>query len=204
MQNFITIENLTNGIREWRTHKNWWQDFDNALYIELKEGRAKGFDADYLELLIKHLVDWKALRPRTKAFIRERGLERLPRLKKEFENIITSYPLSQTDMGNIRWESIHKLFYTAWEIKDVNSPVFASKMCHFLMPRVFMVIDNEFIGVNEPYEMYWKRCQSAWVKCEEKDKYVEILKSEIGENVILDYPWATKITELCINGMKKQ
>jgi hypothetical protein len=65
------------------------------------------------------------------------------------------------------------------------------------MPTTFPVIDNKFIGINYSYESYWKNCQDAWIACNEKEELKQFLLAEIGEPVVLSYPWSTKITEIC-------
>lgn len=42
------------------------------------------------------------------------------------------------------------------------SPVFTSKFCHFLVPRVFPVVDNEAMKNTHTYEGYFRYVQDQW------------------------------------------
>lgn len=49
------------------------------------------------------------------------------------------------------WKDVESLFSLAYRIK--NSPVFAGKMCHFLFPNLFIVMDNLATDASY-YEIY--------------------------------------------------
>jgi hypothetical protein len=45
------------------------------------------------------------------------------------------------------------------------SAVFTSKFCHFLLPRVFPVLDNVGLGgARQTYESYFKSVQNEWMR----------------------------------------
>lgn len=101
------------------------------------------------------------------------------------------------------WENLSALFFTAAEIKGARSPVFASKLCHMLFPNLFPVIDRATVGIpDDGYEGYWRRCQEAWARSTEQEREIlkAALQAEIGGPALPSYPWATKITELCLMG----
>ena len=49
----------------------------------------------------------------------------------------------EPSIANLSWENVAPLFALAYGIKRGNHPVFASKMCHFMFPRVFVVIMDQ-------------------------------------------------------------
>jgi hypothetical protein len=148
------------------------------------------------------LWDWRAIRPKTKEYIGERGAIALEELNRNVE-AIRKGRAGNFEITDITWEEVEPLFQTAIRIKDVARPVFASKLCHFLLPSIFPVIDNEYIGLNGDYADYWRSCRRLWATTDEGLR-VE-LKTELGKFVPLEnadgYPWATKIVEICLSGM---
>lgn len=91
----------------------------------------------------------------------------------------------------------------ARSIKGVESPVFASKLCHFLLPNIFPVIDHAVVDVNGCYFDYWTYCSRQWQGCEEKALLIDIMKKAIGVSVFAQYPFSTKIVELCLIGERQ-
>ena len=100
------------------------------------------------------------------------------------------------------------LYYVASQIKNVNSPVFGSKLCHFIVPDAFPVIDSKIIKKGKKaigasalsYEDYWRFCKSQWGGCSAQTQSVQTMRAAIGSNIFIHYPYAVKITELCIRG----
>ena len=88
------------------------------------------------------------------------------------------------------------------EVKGVGSPVFASKLCHFILPSAFPVVDGEAVqGSAIPYVDYWERCRACWTGCREKRELRAELRDRMSSEPIVSYPWSTKITELCWIGV---
>ena len=159
--------------------------------------RSDGFSARYWEYLVDLLASWRAIRPLTKVEIRSRGSAKLAEIEKEYWRTLSVHDNSEPDLSTAKWYELNDLFSIASSIKGVYSPVFPSKLCHFILPNFFPVIDNKFIGLNHSYETYWKNCQNAWIACNEKEKLKQLLLVEIGEPVVPTFPWSTKITEIC-------
>jgi hypothetical protein len=101
-------------------------------------------------------------------------------------------------IANLPWEGAAPLFSLASEIKP-SSPVFPSKLCHFLFPKLFTPMDNEVIGVLD-YEFYWRGMKDEWRRFDQKDQARELLASAIREGsdspIHPLYPYETKIMEL--------
>jgi hypothetical protein len=205
----ICIENLNVGIGWWLTSTpRWGADIMNSEYKEIYNQRAAGITKDWWEACVTRLWSWMAIRsrnpPNTKNEIKERGLERLEAVAREYLTL-RSTSESEPTIAEVSWDQIQEIFRIASEIKWGErrnaSPVFASKMCHFLLPMVFPVIDNFATGIFE-YEFYWRGMKDEWLRFPEKEQARLILKdtitSSIGtaEAIHVLYPWETKIIEL--------
>ncbi len=91
-------------------------------------------------------------------------------------------------------------------MKTVPSPVFTSKFCHFLLPKVFPVVDNEGSGNRWPrYEQYFTHVQAVWAGTPE-DTRVELetamaaAVTKGGAPVNPEFPMVNKIVELRLIG----
>ncbi|GAB62404.1 MAG: hypothetical protein DWB56_10240 [Candidatus Jettenia sp.] len=157
---------------------------------------------------VDKLWEWKAIRsqrpPNTKKEIFERGSERLLRINEIYKQIHINNNREPT-IRDVSWEDIKELFRLMRDIKNTKSPVFASKLGHFLLPRVFLIIDNEATNVFN-YEDLWRKLKLAWQEFNEKENAIKILTDVIKKyNAISlhpDYPFETKILELCMIGYK--
>ena len=198
MNGFVTKANLQAGIGGWK--KEWPADFHNRLYSELLQLRQNGLDSKWWQEIVDVLSDWKAMRPKSKEWINERGLERLTQLNEQYNLILMGNDNREPDLAAVDWEQLVALFNSAASIKNVASPVFGSKLCHFIFPSAFPVVDREFVGIRGGYEVHWFCCKAHWIECEEKEELMEILKRAINPPILPGYPWATKITELCLIG----
>ena len=95
-----------------------------------------------VEIILGILRQWVALRPYSKQYIRERGLVRMQTLKTNYQGLINK----SSDITKLTWSDAEPLFSVAKEIKAVPSPVFASKFCHFMLPAIYPIVDNEVLG----------------------------------------------------------
>jgi hypothetical protein len=84
-----------------------------------------------------------------------------------------------------------------------GSPVFAGKMCHFLLPKLFIVMDNLATSVFD-YEFYWRGMKDEWCRFKEKADARNLLTDAIRSDKRLHplYPFETKIMELSHIGHK--
>ena len=205
MQRIVTEQNLLVGINWWRG--NFRQDFHNSLYAELALVKRERTREALWERLVDELGRWGAIRGIrgvTSNHIRDRGLERLPSLLGHYHALLDEYGPHGPDLSIAGWPKLAPLFGVAQDIKPTKtkSPVFPSKLCHFLLPNAFPVKDNEALKSQrrKSYPNYWRFCQQQWLLCPEKDKLAEILKAKIGVPVTPGYPFSAKITELCLIG----
>ncbi len=205
MNTIVTEVNLEAGINVWRRRK-WDDDFHNCLYKKLMQLKSGGLDRNWWHGIVDELSIWKAIRPLPKADIYLRGIDYLGQFQVEYDRILRVTNKHEPEMTTISWETLSSLYTVASSIKNVSSPVFGSKLCHFLLPNAFPVIDNEAIGLNRTYADYWDYCKTQWVNCGEKQELINNLRQKIQEKVqgkvVEYYPWSTKLTELCIIGNK--
>ncbi|MEP6755081.1 MAG: hypothetical protein ABJA67_06250 [Chthonomonadales bacterium] len=204
MENILTEANLLAGIHLWRTQKpNWPRDFHNEYYQELSRLKQNGLNANWWRQMVNYLSGWRALRPLTKEEIHGRAVGRLGQLQTTYNHIVASHAGESLNLTTVNWESLEELYSVAFDIKDVNSPVFGSKLCHFILPNAFPVIDRDVIGVDaRAYHEYWQFCKVQWTECTEREALQQMLRQAIGEAVHIEYPYSTKVTELCIIGSR--
>jgi hypothetical protein len=193
----VNRNNLIAGINFWLKEKpRWDRDFHNGFYEHLRQLRSTGLTAKWWEEIVEFLTKWTALRPKSKQFVYQRGLVSLPDLRLHYASLRNK---SNVDLV---WREVEPLFVTAQRIKGVTSPVFASKLCHFIAPGAYSIVDNEVLGGTDDYEEYWRFCKTAWLNAEDKDNLINILTQRISGKIIPDYPWSTRIVELCLIGKR--
>jgi len=201
----INKGNLDAGIEYWlETKPRWPPDFHNEVYKKLTTWSKDRFTYEWWEKIVGELGHWNALRTKTKEEIIKAGGSQLGAMKKEYENLLKkgSYP----ELDKVEASDIRKLFELSKEIKELkgNSPVFPSKLCHFLFPSIFFVGDKEAVRIkNNDYFEYWCENKNEWKNCGNKEELVNILEKRIRaakdfERPLFEhYPFATKIPELC-------
>jgi hypothetical protein len=122
-------------------------------------------------------------------------------LARDYEQIRSKCD-DEPSITTLQWEDLDALFLLVAQIKP-RSAVFAGKLCHFIFPKVFIVMDNLGTQVLD-YEFYWRGMKDEWVRFKEKDKAVKILRNAIKSDKPLHvhYPVETKIMELSHIGYK--
>lgn len=195
---------LQNGIDRFTEKSGWSQDLHTDFYCERACAQKSGASLDG-DALWKKLHEWSALRGGVRG-MRERWECKFGDMKCEYRKILR---LKYPNIESCKWDSVKGLFHVAHGIKGVQSSVFASKLCHFILPSVFTVVDIEVMRLYlnaEQYGQYWKFCQKRWQECDQ-DALKGMLKAEILRHDkkadFSGYPWATKIAELCVMGRKK-
>ncbi len=201
-EDILTIDNLKVGISVWRNKPRWDQDFHNSFYEKLYQNRAGGLNREWWDGIVDDLSNWKAIRPYPKEDIHKRGLDYLPNLQKEYLRVLDLSGIGEPNLEICSWETLRDLFGVAADIKETMpfSPVFASKLCHFIFPSAYPVVDRQVVGLSGSYSKYWHYCQGQWSAGKIKYDLVEHLKFEIGAEIFEHFPWSTKIVELCMIG----
>lgn len=200
MANFVNLENLRAGIQRFHEQKNFPEDFHNSLYATLLEKKKADIDENYWDYLLDVLAQWRALRPFSKQFIRTKSQAYLSEIQRNYSRILSEQG-NEPQITACEWEQIKGLFDAAYKIKGNDSPVFASKLCHFLFPSLFPVADRALINIQRStYQVYWTNSKLGWISCPGKNQLQKELRENIHGAIIPSYPWITKITELCYIG----
>ncbi|MCK4578819.1 MAG: hypothetical protein KAU50_08510, partial [Candidatus Marinimicrobia bacterium] len=164
----ITLDNLKIGIHWWQKG-NWPMDIHNSDYYEIYDARVGGITEGWWDATVDRLSQWRAFRgpkpPNTKAEIRTRGRKIVEQLTREYESLLGE-STSEPSIMDASWENIDGLFGLAAGIQ--NSPVFAGKMCHFMFPKLFIIMDNQATSVFD-YEFYWRGMQAEWNRFDKKE-----------------------------------
>lgn len=191
---------LQQGIHWWQSESNWDRDFHNHFYERMY--RLGSVNRSSWYTIVDELASWSALRPVPKDEIIKNGFQAIDKIDALIRQLMHNHDLGTTDFSQVDWDEILPIFQTANAIKNSSTPMFGSKLCHFILPKLFPVFDSfvgEKVGTND-YRTYWEKSREGWKNCTEKNVLAGVLQREIGNSVFRNYPWATKITELCCHG----
>ena len=200
----IGLDNLKAGLEWWRKAK-FPQDIHNGDYYEIYAVRSAGATKEWWAATVKRLGQWRAYRgptaPNTKNEICSRGSQRLGLIGAEYSKLIAC-SRGEPSITDLSWEDVASLFAVVSEIKP-HSPVFAGKMCHFMFPRLFLVMDNLATSVFD-YEFYWRGMKDEWSRFPAKANARNLLAEAVRTKEPLHplYPFETKIIELSHIGYK--
>lgn len=208
----FTMDDLENGIAIWERKAitaEWPRDFHNAMYVidDMRRCEEPFSQRWWIDFVMPRVGTWRAYRPATKADIERWAFECLSEMKASYETCVA--PFVDTPFDQLRWEDVAAFTEVVARAKRnvyggvQASPVFRSKVCHWIAPRLFPVADQEVLGINSPYEIYWKEVQKAWaaIPLEIRETMIARLSEEIRRNsrhaVADNYPFEVKIVELC-------
>ncbi len=198
-----SIDNLKAGIRRWHELK-FPPDLLNAEYHTMYKSRDAGVTQQWWSSAVDRLGQWRAYRgpspPNSHYDITQLGLACLPDIAAEYARL-AGKSAAEPNITDLSWEDVAPLFALCYGIKQ--SFVFASKMCHFVFPKLFIVMDNQLTEPFE-YEFYWRGMKDEWGRFTQKLEAVRVLTDTIGAGRKLHplYPWETKIMELSHAGYK--
>jgi hypothetical protein len=205
----MNLELFEIGMRWWLQNKPRW-GLLHSFYEKLYATRPDHLNEDWWRSRVDTLADWRAIRsrtpPNTKQQIFTRGLARLEAMDKHYRRIRNRAGDQEPSFENTPWEDLEPLFDVLCQVKGGKSPVLASKLGHFIFPRLFIVIDNEATAVF-PYEVMWCGLQVAWQNFQEKARAKEMLATEIRKHsstIHAEYPFETKIAEMWLIGYKQR
>jgi hypothetical protein len=202
----LTVSEFDRGVAYWLDETTFERDFHKAFYKTMAAADPRGsFTGSWWKTFLPVLVRWQATRGRAKDFLTPRAQERFAALSQAWK--LSVEPNLVGDISTVEWSSVSAFARLVAEIKDVDSPVFTSKFCHFLAPRLFPVEDNAAMGL--PYETYrdcflgyqreWKTTPAQGVR----EELVSRLADLIGSTPANDYPYKNKVVELCLIGRKQ-
>ncbi|MHB8109196.1 MAG: hypothetical protein ACYDHW_04085 [Syntrophorhabdaceae bacterium] len=187
------------GISWWREKTKWPPDLHNTIYYELYDLKRNGLSGVWWAKTIDRLWDWRAIRPLKKNAIKVRGLKLLPTLQEKYLDICAKTQ-DEPSFLDFEWNQIADFYNILANIKASNSPVFPSKLGHFIFPRLFIVMDNKATGAYN-YQICWHSMKESWNDFDDKKEARDILAEEITKyslkNIHPYYPFEIKIFELC-------
>lgn len=202
----LTTQQLRDGIRYWREERpRWNQDFHNAFYRDKLPGVQPingAFDQVWWGRMWSLLQDWSATR-------RGGGRDAMSqRAHDRFEGLGEAWALAVSphlddDIEGLQWRQVAALPALAAQIKAVRSPVFTSKFCHFLAPRIFPIVDNAAMGnPYATYQEYFTSARAEWLDTDgtTREDLAALLTQEVRDPVFARFPMKCKLVELCLIG----
>ena len=205
----MAMRELADGIHFWRGRRAWPADFHNADYARWDGENPHGhFTLEWWGPFLKRLQAWIATRPVSGRELTARFQAALPALSEAWRSACE--PHAGEDITTVSWEEVAAFPATVAEIKPTltPSPVFTSKFCHFLLPPVFPVVDNEGLGnAWATYERYFRFVQREWETTPEeaRTKLMAELRGQIeaaGAPVFGGFPLVNKLVELRLIGRR--
>ena len=198
----LTRAELEQGVSYWRDKTRWPRDFHNDFYRHMASANPHGaFDDAWWADFLPVLRGWRATRPRGSAFLTARAQTQFSALAQAWT--LDVEPNLGHDIASIEWSDVSAFPVLVGEIKDVASPVFTSKFCHFLAPAIFPVVDNAAMGNPfSTYEACFRTFKAEWLSTDEvtRQALVSRLTNLIDAPLVAGYPTKNKIVELCLIG----
>jgi hypothetical protein len=203
------MRELEDGVTFWRSRR-WPLDLHNAEYERWARENPNGnFTAEWWrEHQLPRLTRWIATRPYGGVELTSRFVERATALSAAWKKACAPY--LEHDISTVTWAEVEAFPNEVAKIKPtiVPSPVFTSKFCHFLLPKVFPVVDNAALGGGWPtYEAYFKFVQNEWTTTDPATRSALVAKLVEAAGVhelFAGFPVINKITELRLMGRRHQ
>jgi hypothetical protein len=205
------LAELAAGIAFWRSRSPWPADFHNGDYKLWRLENPHGdFTLTWWKPFLRRLHDWIADRPTTHAVLTTNFERAIPDLAAAWRG--SCEPCLDADISTVRWDQVKGFPEVVTTIKPLKwpSPVFTSKFCHFLLPRIFPVVDNEGSGNHWPYyQQYFHHVQSLWDVTPDEVRTALIASmteavESAGAKLDPGFPMVTKIVELRLIGRQHQ
>lgn len=144
--------------------------------------------------------------------VKERLNERRDKLRQVWETDCA--PISELDITEVTWDQVCGFTNLVGEIKPMKhspSTVFTSKFCHFLLPKVFPVVDNEGCGKQwSSYEQYFNKVKCLWESTSQDTRtaliaaMTEAVEDDKRPKLSPQYPIVNKIVELRLIGLHQK
>lgn len=196
---------LAAGMRYWAT-TGWPADYHNADYNVLAAQNPLGnFTNQWWVATLRRLNQWKATRPVAGATITALFNQHRAALQNAWA--ASCVPVLNSDISAVSWQQIQSFAVLASQLKpNAPMPVFTSKFCHFLLPKVFPVVDGKAMGIYWPqYKAHYMLMQLEWNTTAPADQ--ALLRQQMttaiqstGQQVSPYFPMETKIAELALIG----
>jgi hypothetical protein len=209
----VTSEHMT-AMREmadglsFRRTRRWASDLGKAEYEKWARDNPNGnFTLAWWEQhQLPRLRRWRATRPYGGADLTPRFVQSAATLNTSWQ--LACAPYLEHDITSVTWQQVMAFPDEVAKIKPTKtpSPVFTSKFCHFLLPKVFPVVDNEAVGGGwATYQAYFKYVQYEWTTTDASTRtsLITALTAATGSTQLnSEYPVVTKIVELRLIGRR--
>jgi hypothetical protein len=159
------------------------------------------FDDAWWAGFLPVLRAWRATRPRGSDFLTPRARERFTALAHTWSDAVG--PNLAGDIATVEWSRVWAFPTLVAEIKDMASPVFAAKFCHFLAPAIFPIVDNAALGNPFPtYAACFNAYRREWLSTDSATRRLLTtqMNHRIGAPLADGYPIKNKVIELCLIG----
>ncbi|MFI5490559.1 hypothetical protein [Micromonospora echinaurantiaca] len=203
----IDRREFTIGVQWWFTNTRWPRDFHNADYESLAAQNPDGvFLDDWWAGFLPRLTAWLALRPFSRAEVTALLVANRDDLAGAWHQACG--PVKDRDITRATWDQVRAFPEVVARLKPTSSPVFRSKFCHFLLPRVFPVFDNSAVGGSRTYERYFNLVKGTWeatsadLQASLVAELTQLVENSGPKPLYAGFPMATKITELALIGRK--
>jgi hypothetical protein len=205
------LTELRAGVAFWRTHTKWPHDLHNQDYEKWDQENSDGnFTPEWWHRYqLPRLKSWIATRPVSAEILTKSFEASVPILRTAWQ--AACLPHLKSTISTVAWEDVAAFPFGVAKIKPMKvgtSAVFTSKFCHFLLPRVFPVVDNQALGNSWPsYENYFKYVQAEWESTNAGTRDLLIAEltrviEECGHPVFAEFPMINKIVELRLMGRR--
>lgn len=163
-EHMTAMRELADGVA-FRRSRRWASDLGNANYEKwARQNPGGNFTlAWWQQYQLPRLSRWHAIRPYSGAELTRRFMQSAKALSAAWQ--MACAPYLERDITSVTWEEVMAFPNEVGKIKPgkAPSPVFTSKFCHFLLPRIFPVVDNEAVGGGwRTYQAYFRYVQYEW------------------------------------------
>ncbi len=218
----IDLSDVERGLEVWDkkvASSGWPKDLHNSMYsrFEIEDPNTAFSMTWWLTSIAPRIVSWKAYRGRTMDEINSCVEELLEEMRNTY--VRETMPLLNVPFGELSWSMLQRLPMVVSRAKldqhgqPQKSPVFRSKVCHWIAPRLYPVADNDVLGLNgtHPFELYWKAVHAHWrqIESSEQAKMIERVRQRVLEvqqggipRIWDHYPFEVKIVELGLIGRR--
>jgi hypothetical protein len=201
----LTIAEFTAGLNYWVNSTRWPRDLQNSDYTRWRTSNSDGtFLTAWWNPFLRELGQWRANRPKSYAFITQRFNASTPALAGAWKT--SCAPYLGREITQVTWQKVAGFPAVVAPLKGVASPVFTSKFCHFLLPKVFPVVDNAAMGNRWPdYATYFQVVQNEWAATSPnlQTAFTAAVTAQVqstGQALSPDFPIVNKAVELCLIG----
>lgn len=205
----IDMSTLSAGVAWWRTRTNWPADFHNRDYRVMAAENPNGrFDAVWWANVQPRLTRWNAFRPVPRSLVAANVEARADALAQAWKICCEPYRDADIAAPEVTWEAVRAFPDVAATLKPTRSPVFPSKLCHFLLPKVFPVVDGLALGGHSStYERYFNEVKGSWELTDPATRKILIaemtrLVEQLDRPLEPTFPLVNKIVELALIGQR--